>query len=42
LERGTNWFREKYESGTLVTSTNLGTLPPWAFIPASPGEPAKK
>jgi len=26
LNRGTNWFRDKYESGKLVSTTNLGPL----------------
>jgi len=34
LHKGTNWFRDQYESGTLVSSTNLGPFPPWAYVPA--------
>jgi len=33
LHKGTNWFREVYDSGKLVSSTNLGPLPPWAYLP---------
>ena len=33
LHKGTNWFRDQYESGTLVSSTNLGPFPPGRMFP---------
>ncbi len=34
LLKGTNWFRDQYESGKLLSTTNLGTFPPW-LVPVS-------
>jgi len=39
---GANWFRDLYESGRLVSATNMGPIPGW-YRPASPpAERSKK
>jgi hypothetical protein len=34
LQRGTNWFRDQYESGKLISTTNLGPIV--AYFPVAP------
>lgn len=33
FDRGTNYYRDVYESGKLISTTNLGPIPPWAYLP---------